>query len=90
VLRWLVTPFLLPALLLSNLLLISRPLYRFILAGQLVFYGSGLLGYLLALKGRNKGILQGIFYFCLANLAALAGIWRYTTGRQPVTWRKTR
>ena len=90
VLRWVVTPFLLPALLLSNLFLISRPLYRLILAGQLAFYGSGLLGYILALKGRNGGFLRGIFYFCLANLAALAGIWRYATGRQPVTWRKTR
>jgi biofilm PGA synthesis N-glycosyltransferase PgaC len=90
VLRWVVTPFLLPALLLSNLLLVSRPLYRLILVGQLAFYGSGMLGYLLALIGLNGGFLRGIFYFCLANLAALAGIWRYVTGRQPVTWRKIR
>ena len=89
VLRWLVTPLLLPALLLTNLLLVSRPLYRVILAGQLAFYGAGLLGYQLALNGRNKGILRGIFYFCLANLAALVGMWRYATGKQPVTWRKT-
>jgi biofilm PGA synthesis N-glycosyltransferase PgaC len=90
VLRWVVTPFLLPSLLIINLLLVSRPLYRLILVAQLAFYGSGMLGYLLALNGRNGGFLRGIFYFCLANLAALAGIWRYVTGRQPVTWRKTR
>jgi biofilm PGA synthesis N-glycosyltransferase PgaC len=90
VLRWVITPFLLPALLISNLLVISRPLYRLFLAGQLAFYGAGLLGYLLTLNGRQSGFLRGITYFCLANLAALAGFWRYATGRQPVTWRKTR
>ncbi len=90
VLRWVITPFLLPALLISNLLMISRPLYGLFFAGQLAFYGAGLLGYLLTLNGRQSGFLRGITYFCLANLAALAGFWRYATGRQPVTWRKTR
>ncbi len=90
VLRWAITPFLLPSLLIINFLLMSKRIYRLLFVGQIVFYASGLLGYIGLSKERRIGIFYAIFYFCLANLAALAGFWRYVTGRQSVTWQKVR
>jgi cellulose synthase/poly-beta-1,6-N-acetylglucosamine synthase-like glycosyltransferase len=89
-LRWAVTPFLLPILLILNLLLWPKRLYRPLLLGQLSFYALGLLGYRDARRGRAAGLPYAIFYFLLANLAAIAGFVRYVRGRQPVTWRKVR
>jgi cellulose synthase/poly-beta-1,6-N-acetylglucosamine synthase-like glycosyltransferase len=90
VLRWAVTPFLLPVALVLNLLLWPKRFYRLLLFGQLLFYGLSLLGFGKAQRGRSQGIAYAAFYFCLANLAAIAGFLRYATGRQPVTWRKVR
>jgi cellulose synthase/poly-beta-1,6-N-acetylglucosamine synthase-like glycosyltransferase len=89
-LRWAVTPFLLPVLLLLTLLLWPKRLYRPLLLGQLLFYVLGLLGFRDARRGRSAGLPYAIFYFLLANLAAIAGFLRYARGRQPVTWRKVR
>jgi cellulose synthase/poly-beta-1,6-N-acetylglucosamine synthase-like glycosyltransferase len=88
--RWAVTPFLLPAVFILNLLLWPRRFYRLLLLGQAVFYGLSLLGYLYARRGRARGLPYAAFYFCLANAAAIAGFIRYIRGRQPVTWRKVR
>lgn len=90
VLRWAVTPFLLPALLLLNLLIWPKRLYRPLLLGQLGIYALGLMGYRDARRGRAAGLAYAVFYFLLANLAAIAGFLRYARGRQPVTWRKVR
>jgi len=89
-LRWAVTPFLLPIVYGLNLFLLGLPLYRFILLAQTAFYGAGLFGYVLARRGRARGPLYAAFYFCFANAAALVGFWRYVTGTQPVTWTKAR
>jgi cellulose synthase/poly-beta-1,6-N-acetylglucosamine synthase-like glycosyltransferase len=89
-LRWAVTPFLLPAILMLNLLLWPKRLYRPLLVGQLLFYGMGLLGYRDARRGRSAGLPYAAFYFLLANVAAIAGFLRYIRGNQPVTWRKVR
>ena len=90
VLRWAVTPLLLPIVFFLNLALSRQSLYRLFMVGQMVFYGSGLLGYLQATRGRRRGLPYIVFYFCFTNLAVLAGLWRYVTGRQPGTWEKTR
>jgi cellulose synthase/poly-beta-1,6-N-acetylglucosamine synthase-like glycosyltransferase len=90
VLRWMVTPLLLPLLFLNNLLLLGRPFYRLMMAGQLFFYGSAIAGYYRGTSRRKAGFFSAITYFCMANLAAVSGIWRYFRGNQPVTWRKLR
>ena len=90
VLRWAVAPFLLPAVLVLNLLLWPKRFYRLLLLGQTVFYGLGLLGFIQTRRGRSSGLPYTIFYFLLANAAAIAGFQRYIRGRQPVTWRKVR
>lgn len=90
VLRWAVTPLLLPVVYLLNLALIAQPLYLALWLGQTLFYGVGGAGFLLARRGRRRGVLYAVFFFCFTNAAALAGLWRYLTGRQPVTWTKVR
>ena len=90
VLRWAVTPFLLPAIYGLNLLLLGLPFYRLVLLAQTAFYSAALLGYALTQRGMRRGPLHAVFYFCFTNVAALAGFWRYVTGTQPVTWAKAR
>ncbi len=90
VLRWLVTPFLLPIIYGTNLILCGQPFYRLLLWGQTGFYLAALVGYVWARQGTPPRLLQAIFYFCFTNLAAIVGFWRYVTNRQPVTWEKAR
>ena len=91
VLRWAVTPFLLPLAYLLNLALsTTRPFYRILLAGQTVFYLLAGWGGWRARQGSRRGLPYTIFFFCFTNLAALAGFWRYITNRQPVTWQNVR
>jgi cellulose synthase/poly-beta-1,6-N-acetylglucosamine synthase-like glycosyltransferase len=90
VLRWAVTPFLLPTAYLLNLLLARHRLYRLLLLGQTLFYGAAIIGYLRTRNGRRSGLLNTVFYFCFSNLAIIAGFWRYIGGRQPVTWEKAK
>ncbi len=90
VLRWLVTPFLLPLIYGMSLMLCRQPFYRLAFWGQTGFYLAALVGYVWARRGTPPRLLYAIFYFCFTNLAALAGFWRYVTGRQPVAWEKAR
>lgn len=90
VLRWAVTPFLLPFVYLLNLLLVKLPGYQFLWLGQNAFYGLALLGYVLNRFGIQHVISQAAFYFCFSNAAAVIGFWRYLTNSQPVTWVKIR
>lgn len=90
VLRWAVTPFLLPAVYVINLPLLVFPFYRLVFLAQSIFYVAALAGCVLARYGVRSRPLQAMFYFCFTNVAALAGFWRYVTGTQPVTWAKAR
>ena len=90
VLRWAVTPFLLPLVYVLNLPLLEWPFYRLIFLVQTAFYAAALLGYALTRHGMKRGPLYAVFYFCFTNLVAIAGFWRYITGTQPVTWDKAR
>lgn len=90
VLRWAVTPLLLPLLFVLNWTLWKRPFYRLLAIGQSLFYGLALWGYRRADRGHTNGLPYTIFYFCFTNLAALAGLRRYLAGKQPVTWEKVR
>lgn len=95
-LRWAVTPWLLPIAFVLNLMLWPRKFYRILLSAQLLFYGTGLIGYLRnqpdARKptGSFKNISFMIAFFCMANLAAIVGFWRFVTGQQPASWKKVR
>jgi hypothetical protein len=90
VLRWAVVPFLLPVLLLLNVFLASRTLYRSVLTGQLVVYGLAAVGWWAETHGlRPSRVLRVFLYFSLLNVAALAGFVRYVSRRQTVLWKQT-
>jgi cellulose synthase/poly-beta-1,6-N-acetylglucosamine synthase-like glycosyltransferase len=81
-------PVLLLAALVSNLVLIGRPGYRLALAAQATFYVCAMLGGLLRGRGRIPPLLSLPYTFCLVNVAALAGAFRFLASRQRVTWDK--
>jgi hypothetical protein len=85
VLRWF-TPLLLIAILFSNFFLLTKPAFEYIMAVQLSFYLSALLGYWRDRLGRSPRLLSIPLYFCLMNLALLLGLIRYLSGRQKAVW----
>ncbi len=89
VLRWTLAPLALPVLFFSNLFLASSSdFFLIILAAQVIFYLSALLGYLLETKRIRLKFLFVPFYFCMMNYAVYAGFFRYIRGRQGVLWEK--
>ena len=51
--------------------------YRAVFLGQVIFYGMAALGW------------GPAYTFCLLNLSAVVGLYRFLRGNQPVTWEKT-
>ncbi|HDN78963.1 MAG: glycosyltransferase family 2 protein [Chloroflexi bacterium] len=90
VLRWVITPWLLPLGLIINTFLAYKTPYNWLLIGQLLFYGGALIGWLGAYLGKLWFPFYFIFYFCMLNAAAIVGCLKYLTGRQPVAWSKAR
>ncbi len=90
VLRWAVTPFVLPVLLFLNAVLAAdgNLFYRILFAGQIVFYLSALTGYLLETFDRRSRLFIAPLYFTLMNIAAYAGLIRYLRGTQSAVWEK--
>lgn len=86
-LRWM-APIFLVALFFTNITLAvysSQHFFKFILAGQLIFYGLAMSGCFLNRSATNK--FSSIpFYFCLENGAALYGLYKGLLNKQKVTW----
>jgi cellulose synthase/poly-beta-1,6-N-acetylglucosamine synthase-like glycosyltransferase len=78
-LRWFVLP-LAGIQLVSCLMLLGRPLYNFLFAGQVLFYLLATAGYFLDRAGRRSLLTYVPFYFVLVNLSAALGVWRSLTG----------
>ncbi|HTS19104.1 MAG TPA: glycosyltransferase family 2 protein [Verrucomicrobiae bacterium] len=86
VLRWL-APFLMITALISNIALLSQPLFAALLGLQLAFYGLAMLG---AVIHRRKIVLfSAPCYFVAINLALLLGFFRFVTGTQQAAWKRT-
>jgi cellulose synthase/poly-beta-1,6-N-acetylglucosamine synthase-like glycosyltransferase len=93
VLRWTVTPFLMIIAFFLNIWIVATTggwLYGLILAAQVVFYGSALLGWLLEKRRIKVKALFVPYYFCVMNYAVLAGIRRYIKGSQSAAWDKSK
>jgi poly-beta-1,6-N-acetyl-D-glucosamine synthase len=73
ILRWSGGVFLL-IILISNIVLIGRPLYRLFLLPHLGFYLVGTIGLLLNAAGKNTMIFYIPFYFLFMNYSQLSGI----------------
>jgi biofilm PGA synthesis N-glycosyltransferase PgaC len=93
VLRWTITPFLLIAAVLLNLLIVMEYqslFYTLLLLCQCSFYMLAFAGWLLEQKNIRIKALFIPYYFCVMNYAVLAGIFRYVFSEQKVTWDKAK
>lgn len=92
VLRWTVTPILLPIVLVINVLLHlshAGAIYTGLLYGQLAFYGLAFLGFLLERRALKIKVTFIPYYFCIMNYAVIAGMFRYFKGGQSAVWERS-
>ena len=89
VLRWII-PFLLPLLLLSNLLLICHPFYILTLVVQILFYIGAVGGHLLDRMGKKAKLLALPLYYCVVNAASMAAFFRTIFGKKAIVWETVR
>ena len=82
-------PLFMAAVLLSSLWL-PAPWSWLMLALQAVFYATALAGYVCQRRGRMVHWLSPVLYFCLGNLAMLAGLLKYCFSKQPPAWERAR
>jgi cellulose synthase/poly-beta-1,6-N-acetylglucosamine synthase-like glycosyltransferase len=96
VLRWVVVPFILPVILLLNVLILFHAakavlaFYALVLLMQIGFYGLALIGYRLELQRKKIKIFYFPFLLVMMNYAAYSGLKRYLLKEQKVTWEKVR
>ena len=101
VLRWAVTPFCLPLLILLNLVMITQPespgtafltqpFWKSMLIAQVVFYGMAAVGYVLENRQTRFKLTFVPFYFVFMNWCVLAGFARYRNGNLSGVWEKSR
>jgi cellulose synthase/poly-beta-1,6-N-acetylglucosamine synthase-like glycosyltransferase len=90
VLRWVLVPFLLPLILVLNLVLAGEPAYLALRGAQVAFYALAAVGYGLERQGKKWKPAYLPFFFTFLNYAALCGAWRFFTKTQAVTWDKVK
>lgn len=92
VLRWTVTPFLLIAIFILNILLVLQQstFYEIIFIAQIIFYVAAVVGFILENKKLKFKPVFVPYYFCIMNYAVLAGLKRYLSGHQKSTWDKAK
>ena len=101
VLRWAVTPFCLPLLLLLNLIMLTQPydlenafltapLWGSLMVAQVAFYLIASVGYVLENRHTRFKLTFVPFYFVFMNWCVLAGFARYCNGNLSGVWEKAR
>jgi len=87
-LRW-CAPWLMAAAFVSNLFLLSEPLYRLIFVGQAMFYALAMGGKAKVFRGQLRRIASVAYYFVTMNFALAVGLWKYVRGQQGAAWERT-
>jgi cellulose synthase/poly-beta-1,6-N-acetylglucosamine synthase-like glycosyltransferase len=91
VLRWAVTPFLLPVVLIINLLIASQStLLLVMLILQGLFYLGGFIGQQLEHRKLKAKIFFIPYYFLFMNYAVFLGLVRYLRNKQSVNWERAK
>lgn len=93
VLRWSISPFLLPLVLLLNSLIILHnqdQIYLISLYAQILFYSLALFGLIFEKKQVRIKLFFIPYYFCVMNYAVMMGIKRYAGRQQSAVWEKAR
>lgn len=70
----------------ANLIVAAQPMYRYMLAAQIVFYVVALGGFALRNTRRRLPLVAVPYTICLLSWATAIAFVRYVTGRQKVTW----
>lgn len=92
VLRWTLTPLALIILMLVNIPLASdgNAFFVFTLMGQIAFYLSAAVGYLLEKQKLKFKVFFIPYYFCVMNYSVYMGFFRFIKGSQSVVWEKAK
>lgn len=94
ILRWTITPFLMILCFILNWVIVLNFegdwKYQIILAGQTLFYGFALLGWVMQSRSIKVKVFFIPYYFCMMNYAVFAGIKRYMSSSQSVLWEKAK
>lgn len=91
VLRWAVTPFCLPLLLITNLLLVGQHwIYDFIFIAQIAFYLLALIGAILESYNFKIKAFFVPYYFCFMHYAVFLGLRKYLKGNHSGIWEKSK
>ncbi len=93
VLRWSVTPVFLFAMVPINIYLVMKAsefsIYHVFLIGQIGFYSSAILGWILANKEIKVKVLYVPYYFLIMNYSVIAGFFRYLNKSQAAAWERS-
>ena len=91
VLRWAVTPFLLPIVLIINVLIAPlSTLLTVMLILQGLFYLGGFIGQLIERKKIKIKIFFIPYYFLFMNYAVFLGLFRFLRNQQSVNWERAK
>jgi cellulose synthase/poly-beta-1,6-N-acetylglucosamine synthase-like glycosyltransferase len=88
VLRW-IFPLLMLGALITNLLLLPRPLYQAMLLLQLAGYAVALVGFLLDRIRVSLPGVSALYHFVALNIALFAGFFVYCRGIRSSAWERT-
>jgi cellulose synthase/poly-beta-1,6-N-acetylglucosamine synthase-like glycosyltransferase len=86
-LRWLL-PFLLVAMLASNVFLLRTPLYRAMFVAQIAFYFWGSLGFIFHEQMKKVRFALLAYFLLTVHVAFLVGFWRCFFGEYKNTWER--
>jgi cellulose synthase/poly-beta-1,6-N-acetylglucosamine synthase-like glycosyltransferase len=85
--RWFVFLFA-AALMISNLFLLSKPLYQATAVAQALFYLAALYGYLFRSRDHGMRVAKLGYFLVAMNWAFVVGLYRCLAGRDGVKWQK--
>ncbi|GAA5135495.1 glycosyltransferase family 2 protein [Thalassotalea piscium] len=89
VLRWF-APHLMLVVFLSNLLLITTPIYLFLFIGQVLFYAIGYYGQRKIDNGKKvNGLVAIVTFFLSMNVALGQGFFKFLKGHKSGGWQRT-
>jgi cellulose synthase/poly-beta-1,6-N-acetylglucosamine synthase-like glycosyltransferase len=90
-LRWTICPFLLPVILITNILVVlndNSTILSVLLGLQIIFYVAGVVGWILDTQKRKSAIFSLPYYFIFMNLTMYTGLYRFAFSHQTGVWEK--
>ncbi len=91
VLRWTLTPLLLPVIFFINIALLSKGMfYNITMILQALFYTMALIGWYFQYRHINFKLLFVPYYFTMMNYAVYRGFFRYLAKSQSVNWERAK